>query len=122
MSYGAAKERRGSKPIHVRPYMPDRTRYDFESLSSAWQTAAGRVGTLWCDLMHDSPMWPIHGQYQCRTCGRHYLVAWDEDGIPMASVPKAEPAQLFHSGAASLRPAVTAHGGGSRRESPILAR
>jgi hypothetical protein len=30
------------------------------------------LGTLWCNLMHDSPMWPIHGAYQCRTCGRHY--------------------------------------------------
>ena len=40
------------------------------------QTAAGRLGTLWCDLMHDSPMWPIHGEYLCRTCGRRYPVPW----------------------------------------------
>ena len=25
-----------------------------------------KLGTLWCALMHDSPMWPIHGEYRCR--------------------------------------------------------
>jgi hypothetical protein len=30
------------------------------------------LGTAWCTLMHDSVMWPVHGQYECRTCGRHY--------------------------------------------------
>lgn len=37
---------------------------------------AERIAEIWCSLMHDSPMWPIHGQYQCRTCGRHYPVPW----------------------------------------------
>jgi len=36
----------------------------------------GRFRELWCSLMHDSPMWPIHEQYQCRSCGRHYPVPW----------------------------------------------
>jgi len=27
--------------------------------------------------MHDEPMWPIHGQYECRTCGQHHRVRWD---------------------------------------------
>jgi hypothetical protein len=30
----------------------------------------------WCIHMHDAPMWPIHGQYQCRTCGRSQIVPW----------------------------------------------
>jgi len=30
------------------------------------------IGTIWCKLKHDSLMWPAHGRYQCRTCGRHY--------------------------------------------------
>jgi hypothetical protein len=30
------------------------------------------VGAAWCTLMHDSVMWPVHGEYECRTCGRHY--------------------------------------------------
>jgi len=36
-----------------------------------------RISDLWCNVMHDSPMWPIHGHYQCRTCGREYAVAWE---------------------------------------------
>ena len=34
------------------------------------------LGALWCRLMHNSPRWPIHGQYQCAICGRHHLVQW----------------------------------------------
>ena len=30
------------------------------------------IGTLWCGLMHESVMWPVHGEYECRTCGRRY--------------------------------------------------
>lgn len=30
------------------------------------------IGTVWCSLAHESLMWPVHGQYQCRTCGRRY--------------------------------------------------
>ena len=39
---------------------------------------AGRIGWLWCTLMHNSPMWPIHGHYECRVCGRQHAVPWDE--------------------------------------------
>lgn len=38
----------------------------------------GKFGELWCVLMHDSPMWPIHNHYQCRRCGRQYPVPWAE--------------------------------------------
>jgi hypothetical protein len=37
-----------------------------------------RIGELWCNLMHESSMWPIHGRYQCSTCGREYRVAWQD--------------------------------------------
>jgi hypothetical protein len=46
------------------------------------QDFSGQLGAMWCGFMHDSPMWPIHGQYQCRTCGRHYLVQWAGDAFP----------------------------------------
>jgi hypothetical protein len=36
------------------------------------------LGAIWCGLMHESVMWPIHGQYQCRTCGRRYPALVDE--------------------------------------------
>jgi hypothetical protein len=31
-----------------------------------------KVGTVWCSLTHESLMWPVHGRYECRTCGRRY--------------------------------------------------
>lgn len=36
------------------------------------------LSLLWCALMHDSVTWPIHGKYQCRSCGRRYPVQWSE--------------------------------------------
>ena len=33
-----------------------------------------RLGVFWCGLMHDAPMWPIHGTYQCRICAQSYAV------------------------------------------------
>ena len=36
-----------------------------------------KLGEAWCGLMHDAAMWPMHGQYTCRTCGRHYPVPWN---------------------------------------------
>jgi len=51
--------------------MPENTTY----------ATAERLGTIWCAVMHDSPMWPIHGRYECRACGRHYPVPWAEDKI-----------------------------------------
>lgn len=30
------------------------------------------IGAIWCNLAHKSVMWPVHGQYQCRACGRRY--------------------------------------------------
>src|SRR2546425_3385940 len=49
----------------------------------------GKLGMLWCALMHDSPMWPIHGEYQCRTCGRRHPVPWDAKHFVDAPVPRA---------------------------------
>ena len=35
-----------------------------------------RLAEFWCDFMHDAPTWPIHGHYECRTCGRQFEVPW----------------------------------------------
>ena len=37
-----------------------------------------RLGDLWCTFMHASPMWPIHGKYECGICGRVHPVPWEE--------------------------------------------
>jgi hypothetical protein len=31
-----------------------------------------KIGTVWCRLRHESLMWPVHGYYRCRSCGRRY--------------------------------------------------
>lgn len=38
---------------------------------------AEKIGRFWCRLMHHSPMWPIHDQYQCRTCLRRFPLRWN---------------------------------------------
>jgi hypothetical protein len=88
--------------------MPEKTTKNFDQESAAWQTAAGRLGSLWCDFMHDSPMWPIHGQYQCRTCGRHYPVLWAGDQLPPAPATAiaAEPARIRQARVPSFRSAL----------------
>jgi hypothetical protein len=47
-----------------------------------------RLRTRWCRLMHDSPMWPIGGHYQCRSCGRTFLVPWTSESA-------AKPVQIW---------------------------
>jgi hypothetical protein len=52
---------------------------------------ADRIGSFWCSVIHDSPMWPIHGRYECRTCGRHFEVPWADikatGPLPVAHQP-----------------------------------
>jgi hypothetical protein len=31
---------------------------------------------LWCGFLHDEPMWPINGRYQCRKCLRYSNIPW----------------------------------------------
>ena len=58
----------------------------------------GKIGALWCSLMHDAPMWPIHDHYECRDCGRRYPVPWAArqaahvrhvHGTPLSSLPSS---------------------------------
>jgi len=45
---------------------------DEPAKSGIWE----RVADQWCMLMHNAVMWPIHGQYRCRRCGRLHAVPW----------------------------------------------
>lgn len=57
---------------------------------------------IWCSFMHDSPMWPIHGRYACRVCGREYPVAWSE--IKATEKPQRSDVQIYrHAVAGSHR-------------------
>jgi hypothetical protein len=48
-----------------------------------------RVNRIWCEIMHNAPMWPMHGQYECRTCGRHYNVEWAGEPAHAPTAPIA---------------------------------
>src|SRR2546427_13226888 len=87
--------------------MPEQRRQNIDQASAAWQTAAWKFGTLWCDFMHDAPMWPIHGEYECRICGRRYLVPWAGDTLlpAPAELTAAEPARIRRAGVPSFRSA-----------------
>ena len=58
----------------------------------------GKLGAAWCLAMHDAAMWPIHGEYECRTCGRHFPVPWAWENFA--------PAAASRGSIATLRPAV----------------
>ena len=83
--------------------MPELTKHNVdqqnEDQALSWQPPSGRLGNIWCVLMHQSPMWPIHGQYECRTCGRHHPVPW------AGSEAGRAPAMLVAAQAAQERPA-----------------
>jgi hypothetical protein len=57
-----------------------------------------RIGTLWCRVMHAEPMWPAHGQYECRRCGRRHPVCWQEPS-PATSRARVLPYETLPSGA-----------------------
>jgi hypothetical protein len=56
-----------------------------------------QIADFWCKLMHKEPMWPSHGKYQCRTCGRRHRVSWDEP-LPAAGRAIALPDQACARG------------------------
>jgi hypothetical protein len=52
-----------------------------------------RIADLWCRLMHTEPMWPSHGQYECRTCGRRHRVCWEQPPPAESRVTREPQAQ-----------------------------
>jgi len=40
-----------------------------------------RIANFWCRLMHSEPMWPSHGQYECRACGQRHRVCWEQPEV-----------------------------------------
>ena len=41
------------------------------------QSTYATLGGLWCQAMHSDAMWPVKGEYICKTCLRRYPVAWE---------------------------------------------
>lgn len=47
----------------------------------------------WCRVMHDAPMWPIHGHYQCGVCGTRFPVPWEKQAAPVVQAAAMTPAR-----------------------------
>jgi hypothetical protein len=81
--------------------MPEEAPRALDRGPSGWQAAIEKLGASWCASMHDSPMWPIHGHYECRACGRRFPVPWTHH-FPLpttalrigAESPRNRPARL----------------------------
>jgi hypothetical protein len=88
--------------------MLEATRYNPEHVAAGNENALSRLAVVWCEWMHGSPMWPIHGQYECRICGRHYPIHWAENGSspkqPRLTSVKSDP--IRQARVASFRSAV----------------
>jgi hypothetical protein len=57
------------------------------------QLKQARIADLWCRLMHKEAMWPAHGEYECRTCGRRHSVCWEQPP-PAESRVMASPREM----------------------------
>jgi len=97
------------------------------------KTLQSDLGTFWCSLMHDSPMWPVHGEYQCRACGRRYPAfgeappaGWTKTAglraaaslfVAFTSVTAANPVRAAHvvRGLEEGQPAVVSNPDGGQR-------
>jgi hypothetical protein len=51
-----------------------------------------KISELWCKIMHDHAMWPIHGRYICSDCMREYAVEWEH---PRQEEERVEYAPLY---------------------------
>jgi hypothetical protein len=66
--------------------------------SAVFERMQSRIGRLWCTMVHDSPMWPVNGEYECRRCGQRYP-AFAEAGVRTRANSAKKPSStlVFHS-------------------------
>ena len=57
------------------------------------EPSQAKIADLWCRLMHTAPMWPSHGQYECRTCGRRHPGVLGKAPAPLAPAPSGRPCE-----------------------------
>jgi hypothetical protein len=51
------------------------------------QSLSTSIGNFWCQTMHSDAMWPVKGEYQCRTCFRRYPVIWEAQDEQAVKAP-----------------------------------
>ncbi len=59
------------------------------------------LAAWWCWIAHDALMWPVHGRYACRVCGREFPVAWSNAKI--AGTPSVGELRIYEQAAAHGR-------------------
>jgi hypothetical protein len=59
------------------------------------QSISTSLGNMWCQAMHSDAMWPVKGEYQCRTCLRKFRVSWEASPEQTEEVP-AKSIQTAH--------------------------
>jgi len=55
------------------------------------KSSLSTIGRVWCKAMHNRPMWPIHGEYECSTCLRRYRVPWEAQPVAERLEPARQP-------------------------------
>lgn len=63
--------------------------------SDMFKQLQSKVGVIWCTLAHDSVTWPVHGHYECRTCGRLYA-AFPETPVSEVKETGSTAVSLLH--------------------------
>jgi len=53
-----------------------------------------RIETIWCEQMHSTVMWPIHGKYRCGSCMREYAVPFEAVELPLTEHRASSPVAL----------------------------
>jgi len=60
------------------------------SKMAAWSLTK-TAGDVWCRIPHESPMWPIHGEYRCRRYMRRFPVPWETGVSAESQKSKSQP-------------------------------
>lgn len=78
------------------------------------------MGRLWCAVMHESVMWPVHGEYQCRACGRRYPAFIDAPPARSRKAGALKAAMPLMLAAAAIAFATPVHAGNALKGHPPL--
>ena len=70
----------------------------FESMSTA-------IGESWCRAMHADAMWPVNGEYRCKTCLRTFKVAWEPGMTKEQSAESGKTVNIASAAAKRIAPA-----------------
>ena len=82
--------------------MKVRIRLPLKKLAAWWARWSAKPGNWRCRRFHRSDtMWPHHGMYECRRCGRKFPAQWeDAPHVAAAGTPivrQAAPAAPAHA-------------------------